>query len=217
MSEIWVPVVLSLKVSLLAGIIAFVAAGLTAWRINIRPLKGKTIVETLFMLPMILPPTVVGFLLLIALGRRSWIGRLYETVIGMPIVFTWGAAVIAASVVAFPLAYQSIKAGILTIERDLLAAGRSLGASEWQLLIWITVPLARRSLSIAFILAFTRALGEFGATLMLAGNIPGRTQTLPTAIYMAVESGNMTLAWIWAGLMVLISFVLLLFIGPKSD
>lgn len=216
-NEFWSPVILSLKVSLLAGLIAFVLAGYVAWKMTGKRFKGKLFIETLIMLPMVLPPTVVGFLLLVAFGRRGVIGKIFEMMSGLPIVFTWGAAVLAASVVAFPLAYQSAKAGFASIDRDLAAAGRSMGASEWQLLLWVIIPLARRTLITAFVLAFTRALGEFGATLMLAGNIPGRTQTLPTAIYMAVEAGDMTLAWAWAALMVLISFGLLAFFGPRSE
>ncbi|MNN14151.1 Molybdenum transport system permease protein ModB [compost metagenome] len=169
------------------------------------------------MLPLVLPPTVVGFLLLVIFGRRSWVGQVFEMLFNMPIVFTWGAAVIAAAVVAFPLAYQTIKTGFTSIDRDLLAVGRSMGASEFQLLRFVSLPLARRSLMTAFILAFTRSLGEFGATLMLAGNIPGRTQTLPTAIYIAVDSNDLNLAWLWAGLMVLMSFVLLLFTRTAAE
>lgn len=216
-ASFWSPVLLSLKVSLLAGTLAFLLAGWLAWLMTGKKFRGKIVLETIFMLPMVLPPTVVGFLLLMAFGRRSFIGRWFETLSGLPIVFTWGAAVLAAAVVAFPLAYQSAKAGFASIDRDLLAAGRSLGASEPQLLLRVAIPLAGRSLTTAFVLSFTRALGEFGATLMLAGNIPGRTQTLPTAIYMAVESGDTGAAWAWAGWMVLISFLLLACFGPRTE
>lgn len=212
-----IPVGLSLKVALIAAVLAFLLAGLAAWRIADKKFRGKLLLETVFMLPMVLPPTVVGFLLLVIFGRRGFIGRAFEWLTGMPIVFTWGAAVLAAAVVAFPLAYQAAKAGFASIDRDLLEAGRSLGASEWKLLWLVEIPLAQRSLLTAFILAFARALGEFGATLMLAGNIPGRTQTLPTAIYMAVESGDMTSAWLWAALMILISFILLAATNPRSE
>ncbi|GGF85128.1 putative molybdenum transport system permease protein YvgM [Paenibacillus aceti] len=212
-----IPVGLSLKVALIAAVLAFLLAGLAAWRIADKKFRGKLLLETVFMLPMVLPPTVVGFLLLVIFGRRGFIGRAFEWLTGMPIVFTWGAAVLAAAVVAFPLAYQAAKAGFASIDRDLLEAGRSLGASEWKLLWLVEIPLAQRSLLTAFILAFARSLGEFGATLMLAGNIPGRTQTLPTAIYMAVESGDMTSAWLWAALMILISFILLAATNPRSE
>ncbi|WP_433946932.1 molybdate ABC transporter permease subunit [Paenibacillus sp. SN-8-1] len=208
--EFWSPVILSLRVSVLAGIVAFVCAIWAVWRMTIRKFPGLTVIETVFMLPLVLPPTVVGFLLLVIFGRRSWVGQVFEMFFHMPIVFTWGAAVIAAAVVAFPLAYQTIKTGFTSIDRDLLAVGRSMGASEFQLLRFVTLPLARRSLMTALILAFTRSLGEFGATLMLAGNIPGRTQTLPTAIYIAVDTNDLNTAWLWAGLMVLMSFLLLL-------
>lgn len=216
-NEILTPVLLSLKVALLSGVLAFGLAGFAAWRLAGRKFKGRLLLETVFMLPMVLPPTVVGFLLLIIFGRRGWIGRAFEFLSGIPIVFTWGAAVLAATVVAFPLAYQAAKAGFASIDRDLLEAGRSLGASEWKLLWLVEIPLAYRSLMTAFILGFARALGEFGATLMIAGNIPGRTQTLPTAIYMAVESGDMNSAWLWAGLMILISFALLAVTSPRSE
>ncbi|MBP2002173.1 molybdate transport system permease protein [Paenibacillus shirakamiensis] len=205
----WQPIFLSIKVSLLAGFLSFLLAILIGWGIHGRRFKGRTLLETLFMLPLVLPPTVVGFLLLVLLGRRSWVGEMFEKLFGLPIVFTWGAGVIAASVVAFPLAFQTIKNGFSSIDKDLIAAGRSLGASEFQLLRYVMIPLAYRSLVTGFVLACARALGEFGATLMLAGNIPGRTQTLPTAIYMAVDANDMKQAWIWAGSMVLISFILL--------
>lgn len=215
--QFWSPVLLSLKVSVLSATIAFALAVWAAHLVGRRPFPGRPAVETLFMLPMVLPPTVVGFLLLVIFGRRSPIGEGIEWLFEQPIVFTWGAAVIAASVVAFPLAYQTIKTGLLSIDRDLEAVGRSLGASEWQIFRYVTFPLARRSLVSAFILAFARSLGEFGATLMIAGNIPGRTQTLPTAIYVAVESGDMRQVWLWSGLMVLISFILLRVATPHSE
>jgi molybdate transport system permease protein len=144
------------------------------------------------------------------LGRRSWLGKWIEWLFDAPIVFSWWAAVVAAVVVAFPLVYQTMKTGFLSIDRDLEDAGRSIGANEWQVLRYITLPLAFRSLVTAYILGFARSLGEFGATLMIAGNIPGKTQTLPTAIYVAVDSGNMGIAWAWTGAIIAISFVLLL-------
>lgn len=218
MNEIWAPVGLSLKVSLIASCCAFGTAGFVAWKMAGWKGKGRLLVETLFMLPMILPPTVVGLLLLVVLGRSSFIGGWIETITGMPIVFTWQGAVIAAAVVAFPLAYQTVKAGFASIDGDLLAAGRSMGASERQLLVWVIIPMTKRMLLTAFVLSFARALGEFGATLMIAGNIPGRTQTLPTAIYMAVESGDMTMAFVWAMITIVISFLLLVAVGrPATD
>ncbi|GAB6991930.1 molybdate ABC transporter permease subunit [Paenibacillus pini] len=180
-----------------------------------RNFRGKTVVETTFLLPLVLPPTVVGFILLVLLGKKSWIGQFMESFFNQSIIFTWGAAVIAAIVVAFPLVYQTMRTGFSLVDKDIEDAARSMGASEWQVLRYITMPLAWRSLVTAYLLGFARGLGEFGATLMIAGNIPHKTQTLPTAIYIAVESGDMTLAWYWAGAIIIISFGLMLVANRK--
>ncbi|MCI3919637.1 molybdate ABC transporter permease subunit [Paenibacillus sp. TRM 82003] len=208
-TSFWDPVLLSLQTAGAASAAVFLLGVLAAWGMRRATFRGKTLLETAFLLPLVLPPTVVGFVLLVLLGRRSWIGQAYEALFRQPIVFTWVAAVIAAVVVAFPLVYQTAKVGFDAIDRDLEDAGRSFGASEWQVARWITLPLASRSLVAAFVLGFARALGEFGATLMLAGNIPGRTQTVPTAIYLATEAGRTGLAWLWCGVVVAISFGLL--------
>lgn len=168
------------------------------------------------MLPLVLPPTVVGFLLLVMLGRRSWIGEWIEWLFSAPIVFSWWAAVVASIVVSFPLVYQTVKLGFASVDRNLEDAARSIGANEWQVFRYVTLPLAFPSIVSAYILGFARGLGEFGATLMIAGNIPGRTQTIPTAIYVAVDSGNTTMAWAWTCAIIVISFILLL-IGRRSS
>lgn len=204
------PVYLSIQVAVISSIIVFVLAVAAAKWMARKRFVGQSILETLFLLPLVLPPSVVGFLLLVMLGRRSLIGRAYEWFAGVPIVFTWLAAVIAAIVVAFPLAYRTIKAGFEDVDRELEDSTRSLGGSEWQVFRYITAPLASRALIAGFILGFARALGEFGATLMIAGNIPQRTQTIPTAIYVAVDGGNLSLAWAWAFTMVFLSFLMLL-------
>jgi len=206
----WPPIRLSLQVSLLASVIVLLLGLFAAWRMSRSAFPGKTLLETAFLLPLVLPPTVVGFLLLVALGRRSWIGRLAEALWQAPIVFSWGAAVIASVVVAFPLVYQTLKTGFAAVDRDLEDAARSIGANEWQLFRYVTFPLIAHSFATAYILGFARSLGEFGATLMIAGNIPGRTQTVPTAIYVAVDSGDTALAWAWTCAIVLISFLMLL-------
>lgn len=204
------PVYLSIQVAVISSIIVFILAVAAAKWMAHKRFVGQSVVETLFLLPLVLPPSVVGFLLLVMLGRRSWIGQAYEWFAGVPIVFTWIAAVIAAVVVAFPLAYRTIKSGFEEVDRELEDSTRSLGGSEWQVFRYITVPLASRALIAGFILGFARALGEFGATLMIAGNIPQRTQTIPTAIYIAVDGGNLSLAWLWAFTMVFLSFLMLL-------
>ncbi len=167
------------------------------------------------MLPLVLPPTAVGFLLLTVLGRKNGLGRLLEAV-GFPLVFTWQGAVVASVVVAFPLVYRTMKAGFDAVDRDLEDAGRSIGASEWQVFRHIALPLAAPSLLSAYVLGFARCLGEFGATLMVAGNIPGRTQTMPTAIYLAIDTGHAPLAWAWTVSTIVVSFLLLLFTGIKK-
>ncbi|WP_053375958.1 molybdate ABC transporter permease subunit [Paenibacillus sp. FJAT-27812] len=214
--DFWLPIRLSLQIALLSSIVVILLGVAVSWWMSRRRFKGKVVLETLFMLPLVLPPTVVGFLLLVLLGRRSFIGKWIEWLFAAPIVFTWWAAVVASIVVSFPLVYQTMKVGFASVDRNLEDAGRSMGANEWGVFRYITLPLAFRSLISAYILGFARGLGEFGATLMIAGNIPGRTQTIPTAIYVAVDSGNTAMAWAWTCAIILISFLLLLLTGRKS-
>jgi molybdate transport system permease protein len=204
------PVYLSIQIAVISSIFVFGLSIAAAHWMARKRFLGRSLLETLFMLPLVLPPSVVGFILLVGLGRRSFIGQVYEWFIGQPIVFSWIAAVIAAVVVAFPLGYRTIKVGFEEVDGDLQDSARAMGASEWQVFRYITVPLASRALFAGYILGFARALGEFGATLMVAGNIPHRTQTIPTAIYVAVDGGNLSLAWLWAFTMVLLSFLMLL-------
>lgn len=216
--EFWPPIRLSLQVALLSSILVVVIGMIVALRMSRSgSFRGKTLVETVFMLPLVLPPTVVGFLLLVLFGRKSGLGRFIEHIFSAPVVFSWWAAVIASMVVAFPLVYQTMKAGFSSVDRDLEDAGRSIGASEWQVFRYITLPLTYPSFVTAYILGFARSLGEFGATLMIAGNIPGKTQTIPTAIYVAVDAGNTSMAWAWTCSMIAISFLLLLLTGRKKS
>lgn len=214
LSDFLPPVLLSLKVSFLSSVLVFVIGIWIAWRMSGSKIRGRTVLETLFMLPLVLPPTVVGFMLLMILSRKSWIGRAAELLFRQSIIFSWQAAVVAAVVVSFPLVYQTLKTGFLSIDKELQDAARSMGAGEWQVLRYITLPLSWRSLLSAYILGFARGLGEFGATLMVAGNIPNRTQTIPTAIYFAVDAGKLPLAWSLTAATIVISF-LMLFITNK--
>ncbi|KOR89553.1 molybdate ABC transporter permease subunit [Paenibacillus solani] len=209
-NEFWIPIKLSLQVSVLSSLIVILLGVAAAWWMSRKSFKGKTMLETAFMLPLVLPPTVVGFILLVMLGRKSWFGQWVEWLFAAPIIFSWWAAVIASIVVAFPLVYQTMKVGFSSVDRRLEEAARSTGANEWQVFRHITLPMTYRSLVSAYILGFARGLGEFGATLMIAGNIPGKTQTIPTAIFVAVDAGNMTMAWAWTGAMIIISFIMLL-------
>ena len=212
----WPPVLLSLRVALLASAAAMALGTAAARWMTRRSFHGRTLLETAFMLPLVLPPTVIGFILLVMLGRRSWIGRFAEWLFAAPIVFSWWAAAIASIVVAFPLVYQTMKTGFASVDTNLEEAARSAGADERQVFAYITLPLAFRSFVTAYILGFARGFGEFGATLMIAGNIPGKTQTTPTAIYLAVDAGNQTMAWAWTVSMVAVSFLLLLLARQRS-
>ncbi|GLX70759.1 putative molybdenum transport system permease protein YvgM [Paenibacillus glycanilyticus] len=211
------PLLLSLKICITASVFAAILGVWAAWWMTRGKRRGRLVIETVFMLPLVLPPTVIGFLLLVMLGRRGWIGIAYEWLFRQPIIFTWIAGVVAAVVVAFPLVYQTMKTGFQGVERHLEDAARSAGASEWQVFRFVTLPLAGRAFISSYILGFARSLGEFGATLMIAGNIPGVTQTTPTAIYTAVESGHMGLAWSWTAAIIAVSFLMLIVTGRLNE
>ncbi|MEC1553995.1 molybdate ABC transporter permease subunit [Bacillus haynesii] len=216
LEEFFSPIEISIQVSAAAGIIAVLFGTAAARLLANRNFKGKSVIETVMMLPLVLPPTVVGFFLIVIFGRQGVIGRLIENVFQAPVIFTWWAAVIAAAVVAFPLMYQSAKSGFLAVDRDIEDAARVDGANEWRVFLFVTVPLASNGIMTGVVLSFARALGEFGATLMFAGIIPGVTQTVPTAIYLAIDSGNMTLAWMWVASIAIISFLMLFFVQFKQ-
>ena len=213
----WTPVILSLKVASVALILAFTFGVLTARLMTKYQFKGKVVLETILMLPLVLPPTVVGFILIIIFGKNSFIGQLIQLVFDHGILFTVYAAIIASTVVAFPLMYQSAKNGFLSIDEHIIEAARVDGNSDMRIFFKIIIPLSKNLLITGAMLSFARALGEFGATLMFAGNIPGKTQTLPTAVYSAIQSGNMTLAWLWVISIITISFIMMLFIRVKEN
>jgi len=190
----WFPLWLSLEVAAGATAISLGLGLWLAWLLVNRNFTGKELLDALTTLPLALPPTVLGYYLLIAIGRNSWPGRAWEAATGAPLVFTWRAAVIASVLHALPLVVKSSRAALESIDRDCERAGRSLGAAEWRVFLQISLPLARRPIAAATALAFARSLGDFGATLMIAGDIPGRTQTAAIAIYDAVEAGNTRVA-----------------------
>ncbi|BAY92395.1 MULTISPECIES: molybdate ABC transporter permease subunit [unclassified Tolypothrix] len=200
LSPLWI----SLKTSLLATFITFFLGIAAAyWMLGYRG-KAKSLIEGLFVAPLILPPTVVGFLLLIFFGKNGPVGKLMQP-FDFSIVFTWYGAAIAATVVSFPLMYKTALGAFEQIDSNLLRVARTLGATESTIFWRISLPLALPGILAATTLAFARALGEFGATLMLAGNIPGQTQTIPMAIYFAVEAGAMDEAWFWSIVIMAIS------------
>lgn len=190
----WFPLWLSLRVAGVATVLS-VALGLwLAWLLANRQFRGKELLDAAVTLPLVLPPTVLGYYLLVVLGRMSPIGQIWETVFGHPLVFTWQAAVAASIAHALPLLVKMARAALETVDRSYEQAARNLGATEWRVFWRVSLPLARRSVAAAVVLSFARCLGDFGATLMVAGNIPGQTQTAAVAIYDAVESGNTLVA-----------------------
>ncbi|MCX6604396.1 MAG: molybdate ABC transporter permease subunit [Acidobacteria bacterium] len=194
MQNDWFPLWLSLRVAALATALSLLLGLALAWLLANRSFRGRELLDATISLPLVLPPTVLGFYLLILLGRESALGRLYETVTGSPLVFTWQAAVVAALFHSAPLLIKSARAALESVDHVYERAARTLGASEWRVFVHITLPLALRPILAAAALAFARSLGDFGVTIMLAGNIPGRTQTVAVAIYDAVEGGNGDLA-----------------------
>lgn len=202
------PVILSIKVALLATVIAFILGVFFAYLLTKKNVPGKNIWETILILPMILPPSIVGYLLLKVFGKRGPIGAFLLDTFGVQVVFTWIACVIAACVVALPLMYQNAKGAFQSVDHSYELAARTLGSSPFKVFITVTFPLSGPGIVSGIILTFARALGEFGATLMLAGNIPGKTQTIPTAIYYAVVVGKDEEATTLVAIMVLFSFAL---------
>ncbi len=190
----WFPLWLSLRVAFVSTAIALAAGLWLAYLLANRTFRGKEVVDAGVTLPLVLPPTVLSYYLLVLIGRASPFGKLWESVFGCPLVFTWKAAVVAALLHSLPLTVKSARAALESVDRSYERAARTLGASEWRLFWRVTFPIARRPIYAAAALAFARSLGDFGVTLMVAGNIPGRTQTVAVAIYDAVESGNNSVA-----------------------
>src|SRR3990170_8141517 len=186
----WFPFWLSLRVAAIATVISLLVGLVLAYILARHEFRGRELLDALITLPIVLPPTVLGYYLLVLLGRNSAFGRVFESVFGFPLVFTWQAAVVAATFHSVPLLVKSARAALESVDRSLENAARTLGASESRIFFQVTLPLARRSILAATVFAFARALGDFGVTIMIAGNIPGKTQTMAVAIYDAVQSGN---------------------------
>lgn len=206
------PVWLSIKTSIIAVGIVLVVGSTLAVGMHRTRFPGKPIIESAVMLPLVLPPFVAGFILLLLLGKHGPVGRLLGF-LGLQVIFSWWAVVISASVVALPLMYQSIKTALESVDPMLEQAARTLGAGEFKVLRTVTLPLAWPGFVSGTVMAFTRALGEFGATLMIAGNIPGQTQTIPIAIYSSSQSGDFVMASYLVLVLMSISFSMI--IGVK--
>ncbi|MCA0176827.1 MAG: molybdate ABC transporter permease subunit [Proteobacteria bacterium] len=190
----WPALQLSLKVALVATACALMLGVALGWLLARRRFVGRELLDTLLTLPMVLPPTVLGYYLLVLLGRRGPIGGWLEARFGINLIFTWQGAAIAATLVAFPLVFKPARAAFEAVSAQMEDAARVLGVGEVALFWRVTLPLAWRGILAGTLLAFARALGEFGATLMVAGSIPGQTQTLAIAIYEAVQAGQDDLA-----------------------
>lgn len=198
------PALISIKITFIAtGIIFFIGLAAAWWMTNYRG-RWQGLIDGILTLPLVLPPTVAGFGILVVIGKYGPVGKFLE-LFGVNIIFSWYAAVIASTVVAFPLMYKTSKAAFEQIDPNILNAARTLGASEWKVFWKISVPMAWPGIAAATTLAFARSLGEFGATLMVAGSIPGKTMTIPIAIYFATAGGDMRVALIWVSIILVIS------------
>jgi molybdate transport system permease protein len=203
------PLWISCKTAITSTIITFFLGVAAAWFMKNKKGKFKVFFDAIFTLPMVLPPTVLGFFLLIIFGKNGPIGKILFS-IGIKLIFSWPATVIAATIVAFPLMYKTTAGAFQQIDENILNAARTLGVSEGRIFCTITIPLAWPGIAAGTVLAFARALGEFGATLMMAGSIPGKTQTIPVAIFFAVEGGDMTTAFYWVFIIFLISLAVII-------
>jgi molybdate transport system permease protein len=208
----WFPLGLSLRVALLATIITAMIGIPAAWLLARRHFAGRDLISATLLTPLVLPPTVLGYYLLTVIGRRGFVGRLLDAR-GIELAFTWRAAVVAAAVGSFALLIKTSQAGFESIDKRLEQAAQTLGHSDWSVFWTISVPLAWRSILAGIVLAFCKALGDFGITLMVAGDIPGRTQTLPLALYDHVQSNQLQQANTLALVSVAIVIVLMLLLG----
>ncbi len=192
--EFFSPLMLTLKVASLATLAALVLGLVIAYALARRPFPGRDLLDAVCTLPMVMPPTVLGYYLIVLIGRRGVFGQWLNETFGISLMFTWQGAVIAATVVAFPLVFKSARAALESVGKQYENAARTLGQNEALVFLRVSLPLAFRGVLAGTMLAFARAMGEFGATLMVAGNLPGRTQTLSLAVYSAVQAGHDALA-----------------------
>ena len=188
-------VALSLQIAFFATAVTLPVGMLVAWLLVRKQFRGKFILDVFVSLPLALPPVVVGYALLWLVGTNGWIGRLSESLFGSTLAFTWIGAVLAAAIVSLPLVVRSFAVALAGVDPRLEVAARGLGAGSIRTFLTVTFPLAYRGVIAGVLLGFVRALSEFGATIIVAGNIPGRTQTLPSAIFTRISAGNSDDAW----------------------
>lgn len=203
-------ILLTLKIAIISTILVAIVSIFLVWILNGVSTKVKDIVEMFINLPLFLSPSVLGYILILILGKRGIIGELLYRYFNITVLFSWWAGIITAFIVSLPLMYNSVKTGIASLNPVYFEAGREAGATEFQILRLITIPLIKRNILAGMVLAFGRAMGEFGATLMLAGNIPGKTQTISMAIYSASESGDRYTANLFLVVILIISFLIMI-------
>jgi molybdate transport system permease protein len=210
------PFLISMKTALAATAVTFFLGIAAAWFVAGYRGRLKGLIDCVLTLPMVLPPTVVGFFLLVILGKNSPVGKLLYS-LGTQIIFSWTATVVAASLVSFPLMYKSARGAFEQVDRNIIYAARTLGVSEWRIFWRLSVPLAWPGIAAGVVLSFARALGEFGATMMVAGNIPGKTQTIPIAIFFSAEGGEMGKAFTWVLLIFGISLLVMVLMNYWTE
>ena len=213
------PLIISIKTSLVATLITFILGIIISYKIFWYKGIYESLIDTMLTLPLVLPPTVVGFFILITIGKNGPVGMILKT-IDINLIFTWTATVISAVIVSFPIMYRSLKSSFEQIDNNMIFAAKTLGLSEKEIFMKIMLPISYPGIIGAVILSFARAIGEFGATLMIAGNIPGKTQTMPIAIFFAVESGDMNKAMIWVMIIIGMSAIVITisnFISKSRD
>lgn len=202
----WSPLIISLKTGVVATIVCFFLGLFAARKVIKLSFKAKAVVDGILTLPMVFPPTVAGFILLLIFSRRRPIGIFLDQQLDIQVVHTWLGCILAASVIAFPLMYRNARAAFEQIDANLVYAGRTLGMSEMNIFWRIVVPTAGPGIASGTILTFARAMGEYGATSMLAGNIPGKTGTISQRIAMVIQDGDFATAGFWVVVVLLISF-----------
>lgn len=209
----WAPLWLSLRVASQATLAATILGVAGAYLLSRPKLPGRKLLEAIASLPIVLPPTVLGYYLLVSIGRRSPIGRAWESVVGSPLVFTPTAAVIAATLASTPFCLRAARGAISDVDRRLEDAARIAGLREPAVVLRVTLPLARRGIVAGIALAFARALGDFGTTIMVAGNVPGRTQTMPIAVFDRVQAFDYATAGLLAALLSVVAVAALLLVS----
>ena len=217
LDKIWFPILITFWIATISSILVLCSGVIIAYVFARCDFRGKGLAELFVTLPLVLPPTVIGYLLVVLIGKNGFLGQLIFKVLGTGILFTWQAAVIAAYTVSLPLMVRTAKASIEAVDRELEHAAYILGRSQLETVLIITLPLAKKGILAGLVLSFARAVGEFGATLMLAGNIPGKTNTMSISIYSAFQAGNNELAQVLVLILVILSLLSISLTGKFID